>query len=252
MKKKPMLLIAVALSSIFFYIQLDKIVQAQQKGELEEILMLLNKKASTIQTYESDYSISRIIHDGIIKADVRCLYKKGVGLKVILTTPKEDGGIEVGLMIVKDDEIINYDPLRETMAEVNLKKLRTMFEEGIKRLAENIASSHGGKAEVKYIRGYNALINTENEALNFIEAAKPVFGKENIRVLKNPSMGAEDFSYYVNLKKGAMAWLGAGFKDRYNYPIHHSKMEVDESALINGCYALINLVTRMGEENVFN
>lgn len=61
---------------------------------------------------------------------------------------------------------------------------RTMFEEGIKRLAENIASSHGGKAEVKYIRGYNALINTENEALNFIEAAKPVFGKENIRVLK--------------------------------------------------------------------
>lgn len=129
---------------------------------------------------------------------------------------------------------------------------RTMFEEGIKRLAENIASSHGGKAEVKYIRGYNALINTENEALNFIEAAKPVFGKENIRVLKNPSMGAEDFSYYVNLKKGAMAWLGAGFKDRYNYPIHHSKMEVDESVLIKGCFTLINLVTRMGEENVFN
>ncbi len=129
---------------------------------------------------------------------------------------------------------------------------RTMFEKEIKNMAKNIAKAHGGKANVNYIRGYNALINTKSEALKFIEAAKPIFGEENIKILNTPSMGAEDFSYYVKHRKGAMAWLGVGYKDRYNYPIHHSKMEVDESALINGCYALINLVTRMGEENVFN
>lgn len=128
------------------------------------------------------------------------------------------------------------------------ESVRSMFEAGIKEIAESIAKQHGGTAEVNYIREYDALINTEAEANEFIKAATPVFGEEHIEVLDKPSMGAEDFSRYVSLKKGAMAWLGVGFKNQYNYPMHHPKMKVNETALINGCKTLINLAKRMGEK----
>ncbi|MBN2541060.1 MAG: amidohydrolase [Bacilli bacterium] len=128
------------------------------------------------------------------------------------------------------------------------EEIRQMFEKELRQVAKGIAEAHGGTAEVKYIREYDALINTKSEAIKFEEVAADIFGEENVIVLTVPSMGAEDFSRYVNHKKGAMAWLGVGYKDRYNYPIHHPKFEIDETALIKGAQALINIVKRIGEE----
>jgi len=127
------------------------------------------------------------------------------------------------------------------------EEVRTMFETELRNLAENIAKAHGGSCVFKYIREYDALINTKNEAIYFENCAEDIFGKDGVIVLDTPSMGAEDFSRYVNLKKGAMAWLGVGYKEKYNYPIHHPKMEINESALLNGSKVLIETVKRIGE-----
>ena len=45
-----------------------------------------------------------------------------------------------------------------------------------------------------------------------------------------------------------MAWLGIAYRDRYNYPIHHPKFEIDETALINGTRIFVNIVKRIGEQ----
>ncbi len=127
------------------------------------------------------------------------------------------------------------------------EEVRTMFEKELKSLANNIASAHGGTCDLNYIREYDALINTRNEAKYFINCASEILGQENVIILDTPSMGAEDFSRYVNLRKGAMAWLGIAYKDRYNYPIHHPKFEINETALLNGSRVLIEIVKRIGE-----
>lgn len=126
--------------------------------------------------------------------------------------------------------------------------VRKLFEQELKRTAEHIAKAHGGSCEFKYIKEYDATINTENESKLFAQAAKEILGEEQVIKLDKPSMGAEDFSRYINHKKGAMAWLGIAYKDRYNYPIHHPKFEIDESALINGTRIFINIVKKIGEQ----
>lgn len=125
--------------------------------------------------------------------------------------------------------------------------VRTMFETEIENLVRNIAEAHGGTYEFQYIREYDALINTAAETKYFISVANDVFGKDQVTKLDQPSMGAEDFSRYVNHRKGAMGWLGVGFKDRYNYPAHHPKFQINEDALLKGSKVLIEVVKRMGE-----
>lgn len=128
------------------------------------------------------------------------------------------------------------------------KEVRTLLEKEIKQLVKYIAKAHGGTYEFNYIKGYDPTINTLNESKILYEAARDTLGEENIELLPTPSMGAEDFSRYINHKKGALGWLGVGFKERENYPVHHSKFEVNEKALINGTKIFINIIKRMGEK----
>lgn len=144
--------------------------------------------------------------------------------------------------------IIPNEAFLEGTVRTFSEDVRTMFEKELKALVSNISHAHGGDYDFQYIREYDALVNTEPEADLLGEVARQVLGEKNIVILDLPSMGAEDFSRYVNLRKGAMAWLGIGFKDRYNYPIHHAKFEINESALLGGSKVLINIVKRVGEK----
>ncbi len=128
--------------------------------------------------------------------------------------------------------------------------VREMFEKELRILAEGIAASNGGSCDFEYIREYDPLINTNKESQLMLDVAKSVFGEEKCTVLDQPSMGAEDFSRYVNHRRGSLGWLGVGYKGKYNYPAHHPKFEIDESALLNGSKVLINIVKRIGEEYV--
>lgn len=144
--------------------------------------------------------------------------------------------------------IIPNEAYLEGTARAFSEDTRVLFEKEINSLAKNIARAHGGEYKLQYIREYDPTINTPSEAKILADEANNIFGKENVIKLDKPSMGAEDFSRYINLKKGAIAWLGIAFKDRYNYPIHHPKFEVDEKALINGTKLFINIVKRIGEK----
>ncbi len=127
------------------------------------------------------------------------------------------------------------------------EETRQLFEKELTNLAKSIAIANGGEYELEYIREYDPTINTLEQANTLADVAKEILGKGNVIKLDVPSMGAEDFSRYINLSKGAIAWLGIGFKDKYNYPVHHPKFEVNEAALINGTKIFINIVKRIGE-----
>jgi amidohydrolase len=128
------------------------------------------------------------------------------------------------------------------------EETRVLFERELKNLTKYIAKAHGGKYEFNYIREYDPTINTIQESALLAEEAVNILGRENVIKLEKPSMGAEDFSRYINHKKGAMAWLGVGYKDRVNYSVHHPKFEVNEEGLIYGTRLFINIVKRIGEK----
>jgi metal-dependent amidase/aminoacylase/carboxypeptidase family protein len=69
-------------------------------------------------------------------------------------------------------------------------------------------------------------------------AAQEAWGTQGVQIILEPSLGAEDFSVYLQQAPGSMFRLGVGFRDRPNYPLHHPQFAVDESAILTGVVTL--------------
>ena len=121
-------------------------------------------------------------------------------------------------------------------------EVRDLIEKELKTLAESVANSYGGEFEFNYVRGYDPTVNTKTSVDKVIQAGSDVFDK--VTILQEASMGAEDFSRYINLKQGAIAWLGVKHSDKENFNIHNSKFNLNEDALIKGVNLFINIIKR--------
>jgi amidohydrolase len=66
------------------------------------------------------------------------------------------------------------------------------------------------------------------------DAAQEAWGSDRVQLLMEPSLGAEDFSLYLEHAPGTMFRLGVGFADRPNYPLHHPQFQVNESSIVTG------------------
>lgn len=111
---------------------------------------------------------------------------------------------------------------------------RDHIEREIKNYANQVASIYGATAEVIYTRGTDAVINEENSALLVQDVAKAAFGEEALHKL-DPTMGGEDFSFFLNEAPGSFALVGSGnpAKDT-EWAHHHGRFNIDEDALATG------------------
>ena len=88
--------------------------------------------------------------------------------------------------------------------------LRRRMPERIENLARGVAGGMRGDAEVEYDFSYPVTMNDEDAARLALSVAGNLFGEESAIELSNPSMGAEDFSYFLEKMPGAFIWLGVG------------------------------------------
>ncbi len=88
--------------------------------------------------------------------------------------------------------------------------VRDRLERGLRQVAEGIAQSHGVQVLFEYRRGYPPTINTADEAALCAQAARAVVGPDRVFTDRRPSMGAEDFAYFLQEKPGAYVWVGNG------------------------------------------
>lgn len=101
----------------------------------------------------------------------------------------------------------------------------------VEEIANTVAKDMGGSAKIESSKFYPALRNDHPTADGIIQAAEKVIDKENI-IAGPESMGAEDFSYYMLFKPGAMFNLGVAPKDKPIVSLHNGKLIVDEDALV--------------------
>ena len=69
-------------------------------------------------------------------------------------------------------------------------------------------------------------------------AVLALFGEDEVEDVKLPAMPAEDFSFYLQRKKGAFVWLGTAKEGQEAYPLHNSRFDVDEDILWRGASLL--------------
>lgn len=125
-------------------------------------------------------------------------------------------------------------------------EVRDSIENSIKQIATSVSESAGGKAEVNYERGYPSLWNHPDEIKRAEIIAKKLVGEENVKHLP-PSMGMEDFAYYVKEIPGAFIFVGGGNPEiKAEYPHHHPMFDVDERSILQIGKMFLSIV--MNEE----
>ena len=88
--------------------------------------------------------------------------------------------------------------------------VRDQLERGLRQIAEGVAQSHGVELSFEFRRGYPPTVNTVAEAELCAQAARAVAGASRVFTDRRPSMGAEDFAYFLQEKPGAYVWIGNG------------------------------------------
>lgn len=116
---------------------------------------------------------------------------------------------------------------------------RTNLPSWIERIVANVCQTYGAHYQVNYRPGTPGVQNDLALSQLLQTAAEEAWGSDRIQVLTEPSLGAEDFSLYLEHAPGSMFRLGVGYEDRaVNYPLHHPQFEVNESAIITGVVTL--------------
>ncbi|HWF00336.1 MAG TPA: M20 family metallopeptidase [Caulobacteraceae bacterium] len=114
---------------------------------------------------------------------------------------------------------------------------RATAHEGIRRVAENIASAHGARAEVDVDHGFPVTVCDSRISDLAARTARALFGEDAWMTMPNPVMGAEDFSYVLQKVPGAMVFLGAtpvGGDFRTCCALHSNRMVLDERVMARG------------------
>ncbi len=124
-----------------------------------------------------------------------------------------------------------------TVNEEIRNKIPAMMEETVK----GIVTSMGAKYHFNYEFGQPELINDQTMVDILIQAASEVIGKENCVDLKEPVMGGEDFSEYLQHVPGAFFRLGTcNIAKGTCISQHNSRFDVDDDALQIGMKVMAN------------
>ena len=109
--------------------------------------------------------------------------------------------------------------------------------DAMSRLVEGIASAHDMQAELRVRPGYPVTVNDDDAAAFALRVATDLLGNENAGRMPAPVMGAEDFSYVLQQRPGAMSFLGVcppGEHPARAHACHSNRMTLDEDAMRAG------------------
>ncbi|RYX89973.1 MAG: amidohydrolase [Comamonadaceae bacterium] len=88
--------------------------------------------------------------------------------------------------------------------------VQELVEKRLRELCTAVAQGFGATATLKYERIYPATINSPAEFTMAADVAENLVGAQNVVRDLEPSMGSEDFSFMLQVKRGAYFRLGQG------------------------------------------
>lgn len=119
-----------------------------------------------------------------------------------------------------------------------------MFKE-IKAIVKGVCDSMGASFEFRYESPYIPTVNDEKMVALGSETALEVLGKGSWIDLTHPSMGAEDFSYYLKNLTGAMFRLGMGKRSPL---LHNALFDFNDEAVKNGILFMVSIALKVLQE----
>ena len=139
--------------------------------------------------------------------------------------------------------VIAEEAVLEGTIRTTRPETRTQIMSGLKRMATAVGELHNAEIVVQFNESCPPVVNTAPETDVARHAATQVVGPDAVVEQEYPSMGAEDFSFYLDVVPGCYVRLGArGAGDEY-LPLHSPRFDIDEQVLKTGS-ALFEQVAR--------
>jgi len=137
------------------------------------------------------------------------------------------GQVEAGTApnIIAENAVLR-GTIRTTLPEVKDK-----IHNGLRRMAAAAGELHNAEVEIDLIDGYPPVINTRRETDIARRAVQQSFGPDAVVTADHPSMGGEDFSYYLQQIPGCYVRIGARIPGREYIALHNPGFDIDERAL---------------------
>lgn len=124
-------------------------------------------------------------------------------------------------------------------------EVRAAIPQIMERIVKGITEAHGAGYHFSYQNGYRPVVNDAEVAVALRDAFLEAFGPDIVKEA-TPTMGAEDFSAFLQKSPGAFFFIGAGNVDKgIVYPHHHPRFTVDEDALPIGVKAFVQAVFKL-------
>ncbi|MDB5901067.1 MAG: Hippuricase, partial [Ramlibacter sp.] len=119
-------------------------------------------------------------------------------------------------------------------------QVQDLVQRRLNELCSAIALGFGATAVVNYERIYPATINTPRETEFAANVAESLVGEDHVVRDMDPSMGAEDFSFMLQVKPGAYMRIGQGGEG--SCMLHNSRYDFNDDILPLGAALHASLV----------
>jgi amidohydrolase len=153
----------------------------------------------------------------------------------VITVGKINGGY--GFNVIADE--VKLRGTVRAMTEENRQMVKTRMQE----IIDGIAKASGAKIVMDYQEGYPPTINDADASHKVVLAANKIVSK-GVVVEPYLTMGAEDFSYYLQKIPGCFFFIGSAPSDKkpMSVPHHCSHFDIDERALLVGTSMFVQLI----------
>jgi amidohydrolase len=161
----------------------------------------------------------------------------------VVTIGKVSGGTAFNII---PDEVELMGTVRSLNPQVR-EKIKSRLEE----MVRGMGGSFGMDYRFEFEYGYPVLINHLEMSKLVATACSKGIGEENVEILK-PSMGGEDFAYYLEKVPGSFFRLGCRNEEKgIIHPFHSTLFNIDEEVLPFGVEMFIRIIDQYLEMKIF-
>lgn len=111
----------------------------------------------------------------------------------------------------------------------------------LRTLVEHTAAAFNAKASIEFLEGASATVNYPAQAEKCYAVVENLVGADKAHWNPEPSMGAEDFAYFLLERPGAYIWIGNGDLNN-SYALHSPYYDFNDAILPLGAAYWIKLV----------
>jgi amidohydrolase len=119
-------------------------------------------------------------------------------------------------------------------------EVRDLVESRMQALVSGFAAAHGATIHLHYDRNYPVTRNHERETAFAAAVAADIVGPGRVDTDVEPLMGGEDFSYMLEVRPGAMVFVGNGD----SAGLHNPAYDFNDEVIATGCSFWARLVER--------